>query len=207
MLSLALAGTSWAHRLPAGAKFAVLAGLLLGVGLLRAPAPLALALAATALLYTTLGRRGLAAGARALRPVLWIVAAIALWQLWQGTPREAAVLVLRILTMVALANFVTLTTPLPDLMALVERLARPFARFGVSPRLPALAVAMVLRFVPVLRGRMELLALAWRARSRRRPGPRLIVPMTLSLLDDLEHLAEALRARGGLAPPRITGRD
>lgn len=206
MLSLALPGTSWAHRLPAGLKFGALAVVLPALTFLDAPGPLAAALAGVAGLYATLGRHGMAEGLVSLRPVLWIVAAIGLWWLWLGLPREAAVLVLRILTMVALANFVTLTTPLPDLIALVERLARPLARFGLSPRLPALAVAMVLRLIPVLRGRMEMLGLAWRARSRRRPGVRLIVPMTLSLLDDSEHLAEALRARGGLNPPRPNGR-
>lgn len=207
MLSLALPGTSWAHRLPAGAKFGALALLLLGLARLEAPVPLCAALAAVAALYATLGGRGLRAGLAGLRPLVWILGFLALWQLWLATPRAALVLVLRILAMVALANFVTLTTPLPDLIALVERLSRPLSRFGLSPRLPALAVAMVLRFVPVLRGRMEILALAWRARSRRRPGPRLIVPMTLSLLDDSEHLAEALRARGGLNPARVNRRD
>ncbi|MFT3688133.1 energy-coupling factor transporter transmembrane component T family protein [Paenirhodobacter sp.] len=207
MLSLALPGTSWAHRLPAGAKFGALAVVLPALTFLRAPVPLMAALLAVVGLYATLGPRAMREGMVALRPVLWIVAAIALWWMWLGAPREAAVLVLRILTMVALANFVTLTTPLPDLIALVERLARPLARFGLPPRLPALAVAMVLRLIPVLRGRMEALALAWRARSRRRPGVRLIVPMTLSLLDDSDHLAEALRARGGLNPPRQNGRD
>jgi len=210
MLSLALPGTSWAHRLPVGLKFGALAAAMLGLTWLTAPLPLAAALVATAGLYLGLGRRAVAEGARALRPVLWIVAFIAAWQLWEGAPMLGLVLGLRICTMVALANFVTLVTPLPDLIALIERLAHPLARFGLSPRLPALAVALVLRFIPVLRGRMELLALSWRARSRHRPGPRLIAPLVLSLLDDSDHLADALRARGGLAPrpaPPTQGRD
>lgn len=202
MLSLALPGTSWAHRLPAGLKFGVLAVAMAGTAFLRDPLPLAAVGALTAGLYLSLGRRGLRAGATALRPVLWIVGLIVIWQLWLGDPRGALVLALRILAMMALATFVTLTTPLPELMTMIERLATPFARFGLPPRLPALTVAMLLRFIPVLRARLEMLTLAWRARSRRRPGPRLLAPMTLSLLDDSDRLAEALRARGGLTPPR-----
>lgn len=201
MLSLALPGTSWAHRLPAGAKFGVLALAMAVLVVFDDPGPLAVAAAIAVGLHATLGLRGLRAGAVAMRPIAWIIGLIVIWQLVTGTPREALVLALRIFSMVGLATFVTLTTPLPDLIALVEWLAAPLARFGLSPRLPALAVAMVLRFIPVLRGRMEMLALAWRARSRKRPGPRLIVPMVLSLLDDSDHLAEALRARGGLTPP------
>ncbi|HEY0213320.1 MAG TPA: energy-coupling factor transporter transmembrane protein EcfT [Paenirhodobacter sp.] len=206
MLSLALPGTSWAHRLSAGVKFGVLAGVMAVMAGLDRPVPLAVAGCAVLGLHATLGWRGLRAGALAMRPVLWIVGLIVIWQLALGTAHEALVLTLRIIAMVGAATFVTLTTPLPDLIALVERLAAPFARFGLSPRLPALAVAMVLRLIPVLRGRMEMLALAWRARSRKRPGPRLIVPMVLSLLDDSDHLAEALRARGGLTPTKLPPR-
>ena len=76
-----------------------------------------------------------------------------------------------------------------------------FVLFGVS-----VLIFLMVRFIPVLQGRFAQLGLAWRARSRRRPGPRLIAPLSLSLLDDADHLAEALRARGGLAP-RQKGRD
>lgn len=202
MLSLALPGSSWAHRLPAGVKFGVLAAAMAAMAWRDDPGSLAAALMLVMGLYATLGRRGMRAGAVAARQAAWIVGLIVLWQLLLGTPREALVLALRICAMVGAATFVTLTTPLADLIALVERLSAPLARFGLSPRLPALAVAMVLRLIPVLRARMEMLTLAWRARSRKRPGPRLIVPMVLSLLDDSDHLAEALRARGGLMPPR-----
>lgn len=202
MLSLALPGKSWAHRRPAGAKFGVLAVLMGGASFVHEPVALAAGCLGVAALYLSLGRRACVAGLRSLRPLLWILAIVALWQVWQGAIREGIVLVLRIVLMVGLANFVTLTTPLPELIALVERLSAPLARFGLDPRLPALAIGMVLRFVPVLRGRVEMLSLAWRARARRRPGPRLLVPLTLSLLDDSDHLAEALRARGGLTPAR-----
>jgi len=35
------------------------------------------------------------------------------------------------------------------------------------------------------------------ARSRRRPGWQLVLPLSLAALDDADHVAEALRARGG----------
>ena len=45
--------------------------------------------------------------------------------------------------------------------------------------------------------RMDILRESWRARSPRRPGWRILLPATLAALDDADHVAEALRARGG----------
>lgn len=206
MLSLALTRRTWAHKLPAGLKFGLLAvAMIVAMRFAALPAQ-AGALVATIALYASLGREALRAGARALRPLWWIVAVIVLWQGYEGTWVLGLAFGVRVLVMVGLANFVTLTTPMPEIIALIERLAQPLARFGLSPRLPALAVALVLRFVPVLMQRQEALSLAWHARARRRPGARLIAPMAFSLLDDADHLADALRARGGIAP-RSTGRD
>ena len=39
---------------------------------------------------------------------------------------------------------------------------------------------------------------ALRARSHKKSGWRLVVPLTLSVLNDAEHVASALRARGGV---------
>jgi biotin transport system permease protein len=60
-----------------------------------------------------------------------------------------------------------------------------------------LAAALVIRFVPVMLTRTEQIAAAFRARSARRPGWRVLVPALLAALDDAAQVAEALRARGG----------
>lgn len=206
MLSLASPRPTWAHKLPAALKFGLLAvAMILAMRFAALPVQ-AGALGATLALYVSLGREAMRAGLRALRPLWWIIAVIVLWQGYEGTWELGLAFGLRVLVMVGLANFVTLTTPMPEIIALIERLARPLSLFGLSPRLPALAVALVLRLVPVLLQRQEALASAWRARSARRPGPRLIAPLAFSLLDDADHLADALRARGGVAP-RSTGRN
>ena len=84
------------------------------------------------------------------------------------------------------------------MMALVERLAAPLARVGVAPRVLALAMALVIRFTPVLMGKAEMLTQAWRGRATGRAGWRIVVPLVLVALDDADHVAEALRARGGI---------
>ena len=68
---------------------------------------------------------------------------------------------------------------------------------GQPTRTLALAIALTIRFLPVLSDRLSRIAEAWRARSARRPGWRILVPATLATLDDADQVAEALRARGG----------
>ncbi|HBH7903235.1 TPA: hypothetical protein KDX49_003259 [Vibrio parahaemolyticus] len=51
---------------------------------------------------------------------------------------------------------------------------------------------------PVLMSKGQKLSRAWRSRSNRRTGWRIVLPFTVLALDDADHVAEALRARGGL---------
>lgn len=206
MLSLALPYRTWAHRLPAAVKFGLLTLAMIGlmqIGTLAGQgAAVLIALALTA----SLGRRAVAQSLVTLRPLVWIVAVILIWDTLQGDFRLGLIFGLRVFAMVGLANVVTLTTPLPEIVALIERLAQPLAKFGISPRVPAISVALVIRFVPVLRARYDTLTEAWMARSARKPRTKLLAPLTFSLLDDADHMADALRARGGLALPH-RGRD
>lgn len=196
MLTLTSAHRTWAHGLPAWVKLAALG--LWTVLVLHLALPGA-ALACLALLALILGfGRGFAGEwLRMLRPLWPFVAVVALWQLWLGTPQEALAIALRLAASVGLANAVTMTTELSELIALLTRGAGPLRRLGISPRMLALAVALMIRFIPVMVLRHEQIRLAWRARSPRRPGWRLLMPVLLAALDDAEHVAEALRARGG----------
>ena len=127
-------------------------------------------------------RAGLAVGA-----VLGGVAAVLL-----------ARIALRMTTAVGLATLVTMTTSLARMMAVVRWLATPLRVLGLRTRGIELAVALVIRFTPVLADKGQLLAQSWRARSARRVGWRILMPFAVLAIDDAERVAEALRARGGL---------
>lgn len=197
MLTLTSPVEIWAHRLPAGAKIAALSVVTVVLFALHGPLWLALALLAVALLTLSGGQRFAAEAARMLWPLWPFVLLVGLWHLWLGDYAAGAAVILRMLAAVAAANFVTMTTPLSAMMAVMERLARPFAPLGLSPRVLALAVALVIRFVPVMIARLAQIGEGWRARSARRPGWRILPPAALAALDDAERVAEALRARGG----------
>ena len=182
------------HRLPAGAKLAALAGFTFLLFQLDSPTSLALALSFIAALHLP-GRWPFAA--HVLRPLWPFALVLLLWHLWTQDPRGGAIVLLRLTTAVAAANLVTMTTRLTDMITVIERLAAPLARLGLPPRTLALAIALTIRFLPVLSDRLTRISEAWRARSPRRPGWRILTPATLATLDDADQVAEALRARGG----------
>jgi len=158
---------------------------------------LAMALALLTLLISVGGHMFAAHAARMLWPLWPFAALILIWHGWSGEWHAGLLILLRMTVAVLAANLVTMTTRLSDMIAVLETLARPLARLGVNPRVLALAIALVIRFIPVLGERNAALQLAWRARSARRPGWRLLIPATLATLDDADRVAEALRARGG----------
>jgi biotin transport system permease protein len=195
MLTLTSPIETWAHRLPAGSKLACLCLFTLLLFALKSPLWLGLAGLATAALIASAGLRFARESLKMLRPLVPFIVLVALWHLFLRDP-EGLPILLRMATAVAAANFVTMTTRLCDMITVIERLARPFARL-IAPHTLALAIALTIRFVPVMLARTTAIAEAWRARSPRRPGWRILVPSTLAALDEAEHSAEALRARGG----------
>jgi biotin transport system permease protein len=136
-------------------------------------------------------------GLRLLRPLWPFVLVVALWHLWTRDVSGGSVILLRMVCAVALANFVTVTTRLSDMIEVFQWIARPLQALGLSPRRLAMALALVIRFIPVMLERLTQIRESWRARSTRAPRWQVLVPATLAALDDAERAAEALRARGG----------
>lgn len=196
MLTLTSPVETWAHRLPAGAKLLALCCVTVVLFALKSPLPLAAAALGIAALTATGGARFARHALHMLRPLIPFIIVIALWHLWLRDPAGLPI-ILRMITAVAAANFVTMTTRLTDMIAVLERLMRPFARL-IPPRALALAIALTIRFIPVMLDRAAQINESWRARSPRRPGWRILTPTTLAALDDADRVAEALRARGGV---------
>jgi biotin transport system permease protein len=196
VISLYLSKQSWLHRLPAGAKLLSLVGLTLLLVPLASPLAMAGALGAVLLVYASLPA---AWGVtwRLFRPLLLLMAVIFVLYYWSGQPEEGALVMLRILTLVLLANLVTLTTRVDQMMAALLPFFQPLAFLGIPPRRLSLMVALAIRFVPLLFERFSELAEAWRARSPRRPSWRLVAPFAVRTLLMSEQVAEALAARGG----------
>ena len=199
MLTLTYPGDSWAHRWPAGVKMLALCLWTVVLFRLTTPLPLTLTLLATVVLITSCGLSFAFAAMRLLWPLWPFLTFVALWNLLTGDPVGGVVVILRLMTAILAANFVTMTTLLSQMIAVLSRVAAPLRFIGLPPKAVAMAVALVVRFIPVLSQRLADIRDAWRARSIKPPGWRIIVPAVLSALDDADRVAEALRARGGAA--------
>lgn len=203
MISLYLPERTWLHTVPAGWKLLALALISLIAAPLDSLLVMAGLLLAVLMLYVSLGKAALRQIAL-LRPLWPLFLILLVFHWWSGDILAGVLVLARILAMVLLANAVTMTTRMDAMMNAVEPLLRPLALFGLSPRAIALAVAMMIRFVPLLFALWEALNDSWRARTGKRGGWRLLAPFCIQTLRLSHHTAEALAARGGA--PRGTRR-
>ena len=157
MLTLISPVEIWAHRLPAGAKLGLLCAFTVLLFALKTPAALLIAAAATAALIASGGAAFAKESLTMLRPLWPFVLIVGLWHLWTNEPAQGASIVIRMITAVAAANFVTMTTRLTDMITVLETLTKPLARLGLSPRALALAVALTIRFIPITLSRMQMI--------------------------------------------------
>ncbi|MDV7143136.1 energy-coupling factor transporter transmembrane component T [Tropicimonas sp. TH_r6] len=187
------------HRLPAGLKFGALSLATVALFLFDMVWMQTAALLGVVALYLVIGLDFLRQGAAALRPLWPFLLLVGIWHFVLGDPAEGAVVCLRLLSAVALANLVTMTTRLDDAVDLLMWLLAPLRRLGVQTGLIAFSIALVIRFVPVMLDNARRLLESWRARSHRRPGWQVIAPIFLVALDDATRVAEAIRARADLS--------
>lgn len=205
MISLTSPVETLAHGWPAGLKLGLLCAATVVLFAVEGLGWHLVFLTVALGLYVLPGRRFVVTGLRRLW-VLWpFVLLIVIWHVLTGDIIAGLVILLRMITAVALANLVTMTTRLSDMMGVVRWLCTPLRWMGINTRGIELAMAMVVRFTPVLAQKGKGLAQSWRARSARRVGWRIVMPLTVQAIDDAEHVAEALKARGGVGASTAAG--
>lgn len=188
-------GDSWLHRTPLGVKAAgvAAAGAASFVLLDWRASVGALAAAVLAWLSAGLGARRLAASWRLVLPLAAVLFTFQWWQL--GTATATRIVANLLLCFVA-AGLLTATAPLQDLLDAVASLARPFRRFGADPERFALAIAIMVRSIPVLAESFAEVGDAARARGLERSVRARTVPVVLSAVAYARRTGDALAARG-----------
>jgi len=185
VLSLYTPGTSVVHRAPAGLKLALLAVGSVVVMVIPSPVAAGVGLAVVVAGYV-LARLPVGMVVRAMRWVLVLVAVIAGAQWLVTSAAVAALVALRILTLVLGATLVTYTTRTTDLID-------AFGRF--LPATVGLAIALALRFIPVLTDEAAHIREARAARGvRSRAGS--LVPLVIRTVRMAGSVGEALEVRG-----------
>lgn len=198
MISLTSPIRTRAHNWPAGPK---LMALCFATMVLFAQNGVMFHLSVFALvmaIYALAGRTFLRFGLTRLRGLWPFIAVVMIWHSLTKDTTLGATISLRLLNAVAMANLVTLTTKLSDMITVVQWMTTPLRRFGLRTKQLELGIALVVRFTPVLAYKGMQLADAWRARSGKRPKWQTIVPLAVLAIDDAEYVADAIKARGGL---------
>jgi biotin transport system permease protein len=208
VLALYATGTSVLHRTPAGWKLAGLAALSVLVFAVPELPVLAAVLAGVVLLALAGARLTPRQVLAQVRPVWLWLAGLLVFHLVVTDLETGAVAVLRLATLVLAAAVVTATSKVAELVAVIEWLCAPLRLVGVRPGRIALAIAMVLRFIPLVAERAQRIREAQAARGAARPLFLSLVPLLVQVLQLAHTTAEALDARGAddEAPPRALWR-
>lgn len=189
-------GTSLLHRMTPGAKLLLLAAAIVScVAFARNPTSVgAVALAVIALYAFT--RIPVKVALAQLRPVLWMMAIIGLFQVLITTWERAVVVVGVLLISVALAALVTLTTRITDMLDTVSRALEPARRFGVDPDRVGLLLALAIRCIPLLASIVQEVSQARKARGLSWSMTALATPVLVRALRTADAMGDALVARG-----------
>jgi len=204
MISLYISERTWLHRLPTGFKLLCLAGCSV---LLMAQASLvwnSIALLVSCLLYASIGSLGvrrLLGLARSLWLLLfmlglaqWVALAMQGQSLDTALPSTLRTLA-QIVALVVLADLVTTTTRMQDILDALAPLLWPLRIIGLQPKSIGMGVALMIRSVGLLARDWQQTREAFEARGLKRPGLRLIAPVMSRMMRRAQALSEALAAR------------
>ncbi len=194
-LGLYVPGSSPLHRAPVWLSLAATAAFTVGVVLVPGlgAAAVGLTLSAVAATVARLPWRRVLLG---LRPALVAAVLVAAGRWWAAGAGAAAAGALQLLAVVLAGAVLVATTPADELLGTLTRAAAPSRRLGVRPGAVALAVAVMLRTVPVLVAVLGASADAARARGLDRSPRALVVPAGVRTVAHARAVGEALAARG-----------
>lgn len=198
MIGLYVAGNSPLHRMPAGLKLLLLALGIFSVLLLHRPWQMGLAVLAVLALYALAAIPRRIAWAQ-LRPLVWIVVIVAVFQVIFAGVDRAAMVAGALVVNVALAALLTLTTKVTAILDVCQWLLRPFRRIGIDPDRVGLMLALTIRCVPLVAGIVAEVSDARKARGvtgLRGSVVALAAPAVIRALRTADAIGESLTARG-----------
>lgn len=187
---------TWLHRWPAGLKLLLLA--VFGTLLFLIASPLLLAGCGVfcLILWLSLGQATQIAR-RLMRSVIVAALLVAGFHVFMGKHELAAVSALRLICASTLGIALTITTRPSDLVEVLEWLLSPLVKLGIPTERVAMQIALMLRFTEHFFVQWKKLDDAYRLRTGKSGGLRLIAPLTIHMLQATRRVADALWARLG----------
>lgn len=196
MIGLYRPGSSLLHRMPAGVKLLLLLLTIIAATLFaRTPVAVGAVALAVAALFAV-ARIPVKVALAQLRPVLWMMLIIGIFQLIITSPTRAIVVCGVLMISVALAALITLTTRVTDMLDTVTRVLQPLRRFGVDPDRIGLMLALAIRCIPILATIVHEVSEARKARGLQWSMTALVTPVLVRALRTADAMGDALIARG-----------
>ena len=144
------------------------------------------------------GLKFLGSGLYHLKITIPFVFILAIWHLYIDNLDNGVTLIFRLISAFLIANLFLLTSKIHDIILAIQKYSFYLKIFRINPHAVSITIGLFIRSIPILNQRAENLMLAQSARSTKRSFWRISVPLALSILDDADHVSEALRARGGI---------
>ncbi|MCX5579979.1 energy-coupling factor transporter transmembrane component T family protein [Kaistia terrae] len=188
-------GHSPLHRASAGAKVLALVAISLVLFLVPSTLVVFLSVPVAFAIYLSTGAPFRQLMAQLRGPAI-LLGLIFVFHLLFGSIDEGILAVARFATLILLASAVTLSTPISEMAELVEWLLRPLRPLGVNPEKVGLAIALAIRFVPLIAEEFRHIREAQAARGLAANPLALIVPLVIRTLKSADELADAIEARG-----------
>ncbi len=185
---------TWLHGVPAAFKLLCLAALGVSLyGVAQWPVLLAVAVLCVGV-FASLGRAVL----RVKPLVFGLLVACGLLAGFHGLmhqPLLAAVTVLRLLSATLMGIALTLTTRHTDLLHVFEQVLSPLRWLGMHPERLALQLALMLRFTEHFFVVWRRLDDAYRLRTGKSGGFKILAPLTIQMLVTARRVADTLHLR------------
>ena len=144
------------------------------------------------------GLKFLGLGLYQLKITIPFVIILTVWHLYLGNVDQGVILIFRLISAFLIANLFLLTSKIHDIILAIQKYSFYLKIFRINPHAVSITLGLFIRSIPILNQRAKNLMLAQSARSTKRSFWRISVPLALSILDDADHVSEALRARGGI---------
>ncbi|HEY4665592.1 MAG TPA: energy-coupling factor transporter transmembrane protein EcfT [Comamonas sp.] len=187
---------TWLHRLSPALKLVLMAVLSTALFMVHAPTIMLGCALACCVLWLSLGKATRVAR-RLILSVLVAALLIAAFHAYMGNYDLAIVSALRLACASTLGVALTVTTHPTHILQLLETLLAPLSRLGFPAQRFALQLALMMRFIEHFFVQWKRLDDAYRLRTGKAGGFRLLAPLSIQMLQTAKRVADALFARLG----------
>ena len=187
---------TWLHRFSPALKLVLMAVFSTWLFLVQSPVFMVSAAVACAVLWLSLGK-ATRVTRRLIISVLIAALLIAAFHVFMGNATLALVSSLRLACASTLGVALTVTTHPTHILQLLETLLQPLARIGFPSQRFALQLALMMRFIEHFFVQWKRLDDAYRLRTGKPGGFRLLAPLSIQMLQTARRVADALFARLG----------